>query len=74
MRRPRLIIEASSLPFLLVGDALGGFGEGHFPGLFAAASLSASDGGPRISVGDVAEVALANLVRGDVNLHSVNFR
>jgi len=50
-----------------------GLGEGHFPGLVAASALSAGDGGPRISIGDVAEVALANLVRNDANLHSVNF-
>ena len=56
-----------------VGEAASGFGEGHFPGLVAAASLAAGDGGPRISIGDVAEVALANLVRSDAKLHSVNF-
>ena len=56
-----------------VGEAASGFGEGYFPGLAAAASLAAGDGGPRISIGNVAEVALANLVRSDTKLHSVNF-
>ena len=56
-----------------VGEAASGFGEGHFPGLVAAASLAAGDRGPRISIGDVAEVALANLVRSDANLDSVNY-
>ncbi len=56
-----------------VEEAASGLGEGRFPGLGAAASFATGDGGPRISIGDVAEVALANLVRSDAKLHSVNF-
>ena len=56
-----------------VGKAASGFGEGYFPGLVVTAALAAGDGGPRINIGDVAEVALANLVRSDAKHHSVNF-
>ncbi len=54
-------------------EAASGFGEGYFPGLVVTAALAAGDGGPRINIGDVAEVALANLVRSDAKHHSVNF-
>ena len=56
-----------------VGEAASGFGEGYFPGLVVTAALAAGDGGPRINIGDVAEVARANLVRSDAKHHSVNF-
>ncbi len=60
-------------PFRKGWGGASGFGEGHFPGLVAAVSRAAGDGGPGIHIGDVAEVVLANLVRSDANLHSVNF-